>query len=166
MSSFDSTTTSDCEIPFDILIDDHSESNALSESLPNSRKTCSQLAHPTWKHSWEPEGNEPKHGGKRNERIFYWKHCTRKPYSTWVSTIFQNHLMKAHSIQVGMETIHPVKKAHMSLLRYVFAKAGQSGVTKLNGDVEQILRNALNPKAILEALVQLVTVRNVPYNCS
>lgn len=31
---------------------------------------------------------------------------------------------------------------------------------------EQVLRDALNPKAAIEALVQLVTVRNLPYNCS
>jgi hypothetical protein len=29
-----------------------------------------------------------------------------------------------------------------------------------------VLRDALNPKAAIEALVQLVTVRNLPYNCS
>ena len=65
-----------------------------------------------------------------------------------------------------MQTVHPVKKVRASLLRDVFAKASQSGVTKLNRYEEQILRNALNPKAILETLVQLVTVRNLPYNCS
>ncbi|EKG09431.1 transposase-like protein [Macrophomina phaseolina MS6] len=31
---------------------------------------------------------------------------------------------------------------------------------------EQVLQDALNPKAAIEALVQLVTVRNLPYNCS
>ena len=37
---------------------------------------------------------------------------------------------------------------------------------KLNGHEENVLRNALNPKAIVKALVQLVTVRNLPYNYS
>lgn len=29
-----------------------------------------------------------------------------------------------------------------------------------------MLRNALNPKAEIEALVQLVTIHNLPYNCN
>jgi hypothetical protein len=29
-----------------------------------------------------------------------------------------------------------------------------------------VLRNALNPEAAMEALVQLATVRNLPYNCN
>ena len=105
----------------DMLTDDLLELTERSESLPNSTKTRSKSAHPTWKHSRDPEGEEPKCGGKRNERIFYCKHYTGKPYSTWVSTTFRNHLMKAHSIQVVKETIHPVKKARASLLRDVFA---------------------------------------------
>ena len=165
MSSFDSITTSDCEMSIDMLTEDHSESTECSEGLPSSTKTRSRSAHPTWQHSREPKDDEPKRGGRRNEQIYYCKYCTSTPYSTWVSTTFRNHLSKTHSIKVVIQT-HPVKKARTSLLRDVFAKAGQSGVTKLDRQEEQILRNALNPKAILEALVQLVTVRNLPYNCS
>src|SRR5580692_12731474 len=97
--------------------------------------------------------------------MYYCKCCIDTPYSTYVSTTFRNHLSKAHQVEVVTQTVHPLKKARTSLLRDVFAKAG-SGIMKLDGHEEQVLRKALNPKAILEALVQLVTVRNLPYNCS
>jgi hypothetical protein len=74
--------------------------------------------------------------------------------------------LKTHSIEVVTPIVHLVKKAHTLLLKDIFAKAGQSGITRLDRCEEQVLRNALNPKAIVEALVQLVTVRNLPYNCS
>jgi hypothetical protein len=63
-------------------------------------------------------------------------------------------------------TINPIKKARVSLLREAFAKAGQTDSTKLNANEHRILKKALDKVAILEALVQLVTVRNLPYNCS
>jgi hypothetical protein len=49
--------------------------------------------------------------------------------------------------------IHPVKKARASLLKDAFAKAGFIDTVKLELQEEQIFRNALNPKAVIEALV-------------
>ncbi|KAI8416675.1 hypothetical protein FOFC_02988 [Fusarium oxysporum] len=58
------------------------------------------------------------------------------------------------------------KKVRTSLIKEAFNKAGEIEVTKLQEREEQVLRNVLNPKAAMEALVQLVTVRNLPYNCN
>jgi hypothetical protein len=131
-------TTSDCEMSIDILSEDHLESTKCSETLPSSIKIRSWSAHPTWQHSQEPKGDEPKYEGRRNEQIYYCKYCTSISYSTWALTTFRNHLSKTHSIEIVIQT-YPVKKAHISLLRDVFAKAGQSGVTKLDRQEEQIL---------------------------
>jgi hypothetical protein len=106
---------------------------------------------------------EPARAGPRKERIYYCKYCV---YSTYVSTTFRLHLSNAHSIEVEKPKIHPVKKACASLLKDAFAKAGSMDTVQLELQEEQILRNALNPKAVIEAFVQLVTVRNLPYNCS
>ena len=165
MSSFDSTTSSDHELSTDILTDDHSESTESSGSLPAPKKARIRSAQATWEHTRKPKGDELERGGKRNDLVYYCKYCTSIQYSTYVSTTFRNHLSKTHSIEVVTQAVHPVKKARTSLLRDVFAKAG-SGIMKLDGREEQVLRNALNPKAVVEALVQLVTVRNLPYNCS
>uniref|UniRef100_A0A0C4BKT1 AC transposase n=1 Tax=Fusarium oxysporum (strain Fo5176) TaxID=660025 RepID=A0A0C4BKT1_FUSOF len=58
------------------------------------------------------------------------------------------------------------KKVRTSLIKEAFNKAGEIEVAKLLEREEQVLRNVLNPKAAMEALVQLVTVRNLPYNCN
>jgi hypothetical protein len=165
MSFFDLATASDRELSIDTLTDDHSETTESSGSLPARKTTRIRSAQTTWEHSRDAIGDEPERGGKRNDKMYYCKRCIDTPYSTYVSTTFRNHLSKAHQVEVVTQTVHPLKKARTSLLRDVFAKAG-SGIMKLDGHEEQVLRKALNPKAILEALVQLVTVRNLPYNCS
>ena len=166
MSSFDSTTSSDCALSIDTPTDDASESLESSESLSTPKQRRFRSAQSTWEHTREPQDLEPKRGGKKRDLLYYCKYCTSIPYSTYVSTTFRNHLLKTHSIDVVTQSVHPVKKARISLLRDVFAKAGQSGITRGDGHEEQVLRNILNPKAIVEALVQLVTVQNLPYNCS
>ncbi|RKK64692.1 hypothetical protein BFJ69_g16609 [Fusarium oxysporum] len=58
------------------------------------------------------------------------------------------------------------KKVRTSLIKESFNKAGEIEVAKLQEKEEQVLRNVLNPKAAMETLVQLVTVRNLPHNCN
>jgi hypothetical protein len=166
MSFFNSTTSSKRELSIDMPIEDHSESTESSGSLLTPTISRPRTAQTTWEHIREPKGLEPKCGGKKRDLIYYCKYCTSTPYSAYVSTTFRNHLLKTHSIDVVTQSVHPVKKVRTSLLRDIFAKAGQSGITRLDGHEEQVLRNALNPKAVVEALVQLVTIRNLPYNCS
>jgi hypothetical protein len=98
--------------------------------------------------------------------IFYCKYCSSPSYSTYVSTTFRNHLLKTHSVEaVGAEP-NSIKKARTSLIKEAFCKAGEMESVKLQRREEQVLRGALKPKAAMEALVQLVTVRNLPYNCN
>jgi hypothetical protein len=67
---------------------------------------------------------------------------------------------------VDPEQPHIVKKTCDSLLRDSFAKAGKINTLKLQVREEEVLRKAVDSKVALEAFVKLVTVRNLPYNCS
>lgn len=92
-------------------------------------------------------------------------HCIDPTYSTTVSTTFRHHLCKVHGIELDSHD-HPVKKQRDSLIQDAFAKAGEVSAAKQLMRQEDTLRAAVNRKAALEALVQLVTVRNLSYNCS
>lgn len=140
-----------------------------SSTLPNqsssSRQTRKRKATAnTWVHAREPKESEPTRSGRKNEKIYYCKHCTDPTYSTTVSTSFRYHLQTIHGIE--LETIeHPVKRQRDGLIKDAFAKAGEVNTIKLAVKEEETLSAAVNQKAALEALVQLVTVRNLPYNC-
>ncbi|KAF4311338.1 hypothetical protein GTA08_BOTSDO13153 [Botryosphaeria dothidea] len=135
-------------------------------SSTSSRKRRARTTDSTWEHARRPQGSEPERGGQKKDLVFYCKYCVSPSYSTYVSTTFRNHLLKVHSIEVECSEAHPVKRARDSLLKDAFAKAGHVNAVKLQMREEQVLRDALNPKAAIEALVQLVTVRNLSYNCS
>lgn len=92
-------------------------------------------------------------------------HCIDPTYSTTVSTTFRHHLFKVHGIELDALD-HPIKKQRNSLIQDAFAKAGEMSATRHLLKEEETLRAAVNRKAALEALIQLVTVRNLSYNCS
>ncbi|KAG6980237.1 hypothetical protein FocnCong_v009850 [Fusarium oxysporum f. sp. conglutinans] len=92
-------------------------------------------------------------------------HCVSPTYSTTVSTTFRNHLLKIHGIELEAHE-HPIKKRRDRLIQDAFAKAGEVHAAKQLAKREKTLRHAINHKAALEALIQLVTVRNLSYNCS
>lgn len=119
----------------------------------------------TWTHAREPVDSEPARCGRRNEKIYYCKHCEDPTYSTTVSTTFRNHLLKVHGIELEVHE-HPVKKQRGCLIQDAFAKAGEVHAAKQLAGRDDTLRSTINQKAALEALVQLVTVRNLSYNCS
>ena len=139
-------------------------STSVNRSSPSRKR--SRTAKGTWEHTRKHGDSEPERGGPRNNLLYYCKYCMSPSYSTYVSTTFRNHLMKVHSIEADTSSAHPIKKAHVSLLREAFAKAGHNDTIKLNANEHQILENALDKVAVIEALVQLVTVQNLPYNCS
>ncbi|KAL6411780.1 hypothetical protein AUP68_04157 [Ilyonectria robusta] len=136
-----------------------------STSTTPKRKRIS-TADATWQHTRKPQGSEPERAGLKQDLVFYCKYCSNPPYSIYVSTTFRNHLLKIHSVEAAGSEPNSTKKARTSLIKEAFNKAGEIEVTKLQEREEQVLRNALNPKAAMEALVQLVTVRNLPYNCN
>ncbi|KAJ2972747.1 hypothetical protein NQ176_g6977 [Zarea fungicola] len=119
----------------------------------------------TWAHAREPQDSEPVRCPRKNEKIYYCMHCTDPAYSTTVSTTFRHHLFKIHGIELDVQD-HPIKKQRNSLIQDAFAKAGEVISTKHLLKQEETLRAAVNRKAALEALIQLVTVRNLSYNCS
>lgn len=132
-----------------------------AERTSRKRKTTAN----TWTHAREPVDSEPARCGRRNEKIYYCKHCQDPTYSTTVSTTFRNHLLKVHGIELEAHE-HPVKKQRDCLIQDAFAKAGEVHAVKQLAGRDDTLRSTINQKAALEALVQLVTVRNLSYNCS
>ncbi|KAG7403397.1 hypothetical protein Forpe1208_v016448 [Fusarium oxysporum f. sp. rapae] len=150
-----------------------------SSELPSSTSPAPQIASSsngrttrkrkttanTWAHAREPQNLEPARCPRKNEKIYYCMHCIDPTYSTTVSTTFRHHLCKVHGIELDSHD-HPVKKQRDSLIQDAFAKAGEVSAAKRLMRQEDTLRAAVNRKAALEALVQLVTVRNLSYNCS
>ena len=143
-----------------------SATSNLPDSSSNSRNTRKRKATAqAWTHAREPQDTEPTRSARKNERIYYCKHCISPAYSTTVSTTFRHHLIKVHSIQLETKE-HPIKKQRDSLIKDAFAKAGDIAARKRSVEEEEALRGAINQKAALEALVQLVTMRSLSYNCS
>lgn len=165
--------SSDLESPIATTIERDSEvdgwnglDSVVSSTSTSSKRKRITTADSTWEHTRKPEGVEPERAGPRQNLVFYCKYCSDPPYSTYVSTTFRSHLLKVHSVEAtGLEPNY-TKRARTNLLRDAFKKAGEAQLIKLQIRDEQVLRSALNPKAAMEALVQLVTVRNVPYNCN
>ncbi|KAH7461642.1 hypothetical protein FOMA001_g19045 [Fusarium oxysporum f. sp. matthiolae] len=136
-------------------------SGDVQERMARKRKTTAN----TWAHAREPLNSEPSRCGRKNEKIYYCMHCVSPTYSTTVSTTFRNHLLKIHGIELEAHE-HPIKKRRDRLIQDAFAKAGDMHAAKQLAKREETLRHAINHKAALEALIQLVTVRNLSYNCS
>jgi hAT family C-terminal dimerisation region len=135
--------------------------SSLSNQGSRKRKTTAN----TWTHAREPRSSEPARCARRNEKIYYCKYCVDPTYSTTVSTTFRYHLLSIHGIELEASE-HPIKKQRNSLIKDAFAKAGVVNIVKESAKEEVTLRAAVNRKAALEALVQLITVRNLSYNCS
>lgn len=116
----------------------------------------------SWAHAREPLNSEPSRCGRKNEKIHYCVHCVNPTYCITVSTTFRfrNHLLKDQGIEVEAHQ-NPIKKQRDRLIQDAFAKAGEVHAAKQLAKREETLRNAINHKALLEALIQLVTVRNL-----
>jgi hypothetical protein len=138
----------------------------LDPSDTSGRKTRKRKSTAnTWAHAREPQNSEPARCPRKNEKIYYYIHCRDPTYSTTVSTTFRRHLLKTHGIELVTHD-HPIKKQRDNLIQDAFAKAGEVNTAKQVARQEETLRAAVNRKAALEALIQLVTVRNLSYNCS
>jgi hypothetical protein len=168
MTSFASAAFNDRELSVVTSIESSLNPTETPETLSftSQSKKRSRTAESTWEHTRKFQNFEPERAGRKKDLIYYCKYCVESLYFTYVSITFRSHLSRVHSIEVVNSRIHPVKKARASLFKDAFAKAGSIDIVKLELQEEQIFRNALNPKAVIEALVQLVTVRNLPYNCS
>ncbi|KAJ3542076.1 hypothetical protein NM208_g2342 [Fusarium decemcellulare] len=172
MDSFLVSTPTDCEPSIAATVETASEvpdgrslpSVESSASTTSKRKRIT-ITDATWQYTRKPQGSEPERVGPKQDVVFCCKYCSNPLYSTYVSTTFRNHLLKIHLVEAAGSEPNSAKKARTSLIKEAFNKAGEIEVAKLQEREEQVLRNTLNPKATMEALVQLVTVRNLPYNC-
>ncbi|KJZ68464.1 hypothetical protein HIM_12140 [Hirsutella minnesotensis 3608] len=134
------------------------------DSLEDQRKRKRKTTANTWVHAREPRDSEPARCSRKNEKIYYCMHCTDPAYCTTVSATFRNHLLKTHGIELQTDE-NPIKRQRNTLIQDAFPKAGEMRAAKRSMEQEETLRAAVNRKAAVEALVQLVTVRNLSYNC-
>ena len=92
-----------------------------------------------WAHAREPQDPEPVRCARKNERIYYCKHCINPIYSTTVSTTtFHNHLFKVHGIELEASE-HPIEKQRDNIIKDAFAKAGEVNAMKQSAKCQQIL---------------------------
>jgi len=165
--AFQSNVSSNRELSvLSTTIELDSTSNALEVSTTSRKTRKRKTTANTWDHAREPRGSEPARCPRKNEKIYYCKYCESPTYSTTVSTSFRYHLLHTHGIELEAKEEHPIKKQCDNLIKDAFAKAGEVTAMKQLVRDEEVLRAAVNRKAALEALVQLVTVRNLAYNCS
>src|SRR5256886_13160391 len=99
-----------------------------------------------------------------SRRIFYCCYCQNPTYKCESTSAARYHLKRCHGIEIEVEDVQ-IKKRRDQRLEDAFQKAGKVSATKLKKQQEEVLRTAINPKAISEALVQLIAVRSLPYNC-
>lgn len=97
----------------------------------------------TWVHAREPKGSEPVCSARKNEKIYYCKHCEDPTYFTTVSTTFRYHLLNTHSIELETQE-HPLKKQRKSLIKDAFAKAGEISAVRQSVKEQETLRAAIN----------------------
>lgn len=172
MDSFLICASSDRESSVVATTESASHGTEASESAPSTQSSTSinpkrkrvTTTESTWQHARKPRGSDPKRAWPDKNLFFYCKYCENPPYSTYVSTTFRNHLLKTHSVEAAGSDLNSTKKACTNPLKEIFNKAGEIEVIKLQEKEEHVLRNAINSKAAIEALVQLVIVRNHPYN--
>src|SRR5438552_3473727 len=99
-----------------------------------------------------------------SRRIFYCRYCQNLTYKCESTSAACYYLQHCHGIEIEVEDVQ-IKKRRNQRLEDAFQKAGEVSAMKLKKQHEEVLRKVLNQKVINEALVQLIAVRNLPYNC-
>jgi len=78
-----------------------SGTSTLQDPSSTSRNTRKRKATAnTWTHARAPQNSEPIRCARKNEKIYYCKHCMDPTYSTTVSTTFRHHLLRVHGIEL------------------------------------------------------------------
>jgi hypothetical protein len=129
---------------------------SIASSSTKSRKKTS----PIHEYTREPYENEPKK--KDNYTLYYCKLCTDKPYSGSSTTNIRQHLLSAHEIKVRLRENQTKAEAHERLAQ-LYAEAIESEID--TEEVESaVLKKVLNKDVLRQALVNLIVVRNLPFN--
>src|SRR5271170_1994853 len=115
-------------------------------------------AYTTWVHTRKAKDGEPETINKA--RILYCKYCTEVSYGVRSTSAFRHHLLKKHNIEITVQKSQ-LHIETLDRLQQLYQKAEASDQTK-NFDT-YMLQKILNKDLINEALVSLITVRNLSF---
>ncbi|KAF4310451.1 ribonuclease H-like protein [Botryosphaeria dothidea] len=118
-------------------------SDPPTSSSANRRTRKRKATANTWVHVREPKGSEPVRSARKNEKIYYCKHCEDPTYFTTVSTTFRYRLLNTHGIELEAQE-HPLKKQRKSLIKDAFAKAGEIDAVRhlSHGSIQKLVSNS------------------------
>ena len=112
---------------------------------------------------WAHALDEPPKGlpirGNSNQELFYCKRCSKSLSS---ATAFRRHLKNSHGILT-----HP-KRSDVDInteatLAALFNKQAEAAATGRDPKTSRILREAVDEKAFVDALIYLIVTRNLPH---
>ena len=140
-------------------MDDFTESDcSIDPSSIKSSNTRGISALETWQHSRSAGEDEPK--TKKNRKLRYCRYCSS--YSTYTTTNFRQHLSSKHNIEISPQP----SKVHEEIndqFQKLCLKAKK--IDCLEEILEHAFEEYLNQEVINEALVSLITTRNLPNRC-
>jgi hypothetical protein len=115
----------------------------------------------TWIYNIPPAEGEPERDEK-NRRIFRCRPCKGK-WQEAVTTNIRRHLWDKHGIKIE-EDKSLVKQSTKQHIRHLLVKQGELSAKKEDDRERDILKNAIQPNLVREALAQLIVMRNLPFN--
>jgi BED zinc finger len=132
-----------------------------NESQPEGprRQPRKRKAAETWKHSREPQGEEPEFKGK--DRVIYCKYCENPSYHCQSTSSFRHHLATKHDIHVEVGISH-LKKSTQEQLQALYGKAEESGSDLQQLD-SQILKKVLKKSVISSGLIAMIAIENLSF---
>ena len=133
-------------------------SSFFSSSTAQHRKR-KQTATTTWEHSKKVKMEEIRRD-KTGNRIWICAYCSS--YETGALTTARLHLKSRHNIIVD-SAVPKAEAARQKKLNEVFTLAEQKQQTRLKEREEKVLQDAINNKAFIQALLQLIIVHSLPH---
>ena len=141
------------------------DNDASSDSTPNittpeSSRKRRKLATSTWELARDPLPHEAIRDGKN--RIWY---CSMCEWNSASLTSVRAYLAKKHGIEIQAREVR-AKRLREERLSNILNSLQASRQVKREAQEERVLRAAINRDAFNEALTQLITTRNLPYNAA
>jgi hypothetical protein len=122
-----------------------------ASSTQTSRKNTADIH----EHCRGPSGDEPVRDSQ-NRKLYYCSHCS---YSGTSTTNIRYHLHSKHEIQSN-KLISRTKAAAADQLQELWKQASTDQSMKFNS---LVLKSVLNKDVIIQALINLIVVRNLPF---
>ena len=133
-----------------------------NNSFTKAKRKRSIAAISTWDHARPPKTGEAERSSNGRDKLWWCSYCANPTYSCASTTTARNHLRKTHNIVVQVEE-SKAKQLRSERFKNIFNKVELTQETKRQAEEKRILKKSLHSKAFHEALVQLITLRNLPH---